>query len=407
MVVVSTQAAASIDHASDPEAIRPFRIEIPETDLNDLQTRLAAIRWPEEPPAREPSQGPIPPGWEYGVPTSYVRRLVERWCCGYDWRTWEARLNALPQYLTEIDGQQVHFLHIRSPHDNALPLILTHGWPTSVVEWLDVITPLSDPVTSGAEPADAFDLIIPSIPGFGFSGPTREPGWDRYRVARAWAELMSRLGYQKYGAVGNDAGSLISPEVGRADPEHVVGVHVTQIFSFASGDPSEINGLDAADLSRLRFAEWFTQHRGVYDRLQSTEPQNLAYALADSPVGQLGWHAQLLGEWLDPDFVLTNAAIYWLTNTAASAARFYYEDAVTAPPQQKVNGRGARKLQPTTVPIGLANFAFDYQSIRPFAERDHANITSWNVYERGSHFPAQDAADLLVDDIRQFFHSLR
>ncbi|WP_433375220.1 epoxide hydrolase family protein [Actinoplanes sp. CA-142083] len=388
--------------------ITPFRIDIPQADLDDLQERLARTRWAEELPAPEAAApGPVPPGWEYGVPVGYVRQLVERWRTGYDWRAWEARLNAYPQFTTEIDGQTVHFLHVRSPEPEATPLILTHGWPTTVVEWLDVIGPLTDPRRHGGDPADAFHLVIPSVPGFGFSGPTRERGWDRYRVGRAWAELMRRLGYERYGAAGNDGGSLVSPEVGRADPAHVRGVHVTQVFSFPAGDPAELEGLTEEERGRLAFADWFVNNRGAYDKLQSTEPQNLAHALADSPAGLLGWHAQLLGPTLDPDFVLTNVAIFWLTNTAASAARFYYEDAATAPARQKSNGRGTEIPEPTTVPLGLANFAFDFQSIRTFAERDHRNIVSWNVYDRGSHFSSQDAPDLLVDDLRQFFRKVR
>ncbi|MER7459860.1 epoxide hydrolase family protein [Micromonospora sp. NPDC126480] len=394
---------------ADNTAITPFRIDVPQADLDDLADRLARVRWAQELPADAAAApaGPVPPGWEYGVPLSYVKRLVERWRTGYDWRAQEERLNTYPQFNTEIDGQNVHFVHVRSPEPDATPLILTHGWPTTPVEWLELIGPLTDPRAHGGDPADAFHLVLPSIPGFGFSGPTTERGWDRFRVARAWAELMRRLGYDRYGAAGNDGGSLISPEVGRADPERVLGVHVTQVFAFPSGDPDELTGLSEADRSKLAFAEWFVNNRGTYDKLQSTEPQNLAHALADSPVGQLAWSAQLMGEHLDPDFVITNAMIYWLTNTGGSSARFYYEDAAAVHPRHKVNGRGTEPLAPTTVPLGLANFAWDYQSIRPLAERDHKNIVSWNAYDRGSHFAAQDAPDLLVSDLRQFFRAVR
>jgi epoxide hydrolase len=208
--------------------IRPFRIDIPQADLDDLRERLARTRWPDEPPGVD---------GDYGVPLDYVKQLAERWRTSYDWRSWESRLNQYPQFTTSIDGQNVHLLHVRSPNKDALPLILTHGWPGSIVEFLDVIGPLSDPAAHGGDPADAFDLVIPSLPGYGFSGPTHQLGWNQYRIARAWAELMGRLGYPRYGAVGNDAGSMISPELGRIDPEHVVGVHVTQLFSFPSGGP--------------------------------------------------------------------------------------------------------------------------------------------------------------------------
>ncbi|GGS91181.1 hypothetical protein GCM10010156_56860 [Planobispora rosea] len=381
--------------------IRPFRIEIPQTDLDDLQDRLARTRWAEELPAgpdeKKEQPGPVPPGWEYGVPVAYVRRLVERWRTGYDWRAWEAKINAHPQFVTEIDGQTVHFLHVRSPESDATPLILTHGWPNTIVEYLDLIGPLTDPRSHGGDPADAFHVVIPSIPGFGFSGHTRERGWDRYRVARAWAELMRRLGYERYGTHGNDAGALISPEVGRVDPDHVIGVHVNQIFSFPSGDPAEFEGLSGEEMEKLAFLQSFNTEMSAYAQLQATKPQNLAHALADSPAGQLAWIGQLLGEAVDPDVVLTNATIYWMTNTAASSARLYYEDQHS---EQHPGG-------PTTVPIGLAAFAHDFTPVRRFAERDHRNIVSWNEFERGSHWAAHDAPDLLVGDLRQFFRGLR
>ncbi len=363
--------------------IHPYRIDIPPADLADLADRLRRTRWTNELPGV---------GSDYGVSLDYVKDLVAYWLDGYDWRDWEARLNRYPQFTTTIDGQNVHFLHVRSGHPGALPLILTHGWPMSIVEYLDLIEPLTDP----EDPADAFDVVIPSLPGFAFSGPTTERGWNRYRIARAWAELMRRLGHDRYGAHGNDMGSLVSPEVGRADPEHVVGVHVTQVFALPSGDPAELVGLSEEDQGKVRFLGWFWENLGAYNRLQSSQPQTVAHALADSPAGQLAWSGQLIGDAVSRDYALTNVAIYWLTNTAASAARLYYEDAHAAPPSE-----------PTTVPLGLANFANDFQSIRPFAERDHKNIVSWHVYDRGGHHATQDAPDLLVEDIRGFFRGLR
>jgi pimeloyl-ACP methyl ester carboxylesterase len=368
--------------------INEYRIDIPQADLDDLADRLARVRWSDELPDA---------GTDYGVPLSYLRSLVQRWREGYDWRAWEAKLNAYPQFTTAIDGQNIHFLHVRSPEPHATPLLLTHGWPTTIVEYLDVIGPLTDPRAHGGDPADAFHLVIPSVPGFGFSGHTTESGWNRYRIAKAWAELMRRLGYDRYGAHGNDGGSLISPEVGRHDPEHVIGVHVTQVFSFPSGDPAELADLSDEDRKKVQFLQWWTENGGAYDKLQSTAPQTLAHALADSPVGQLGWNAQLLGAHLDADYVLTNTMIYWLTNTAASSARLYYEDFHATD----------KPTEPTTVPLGLANFAYDFPSMRPFAERDHKNIISWHVYDTGSHFAAHDAPALLIDDIRGFFRALR
>jgi hypothetical protein len=375
--------------------IRPFRVDIPQDALDDLDARLRGARWPHELPGSADV---------YGVPVARVRELVAHWLDGFDWRAVEARLNAYPQFVTEIDGEDIHFLHVRSPRADATPVILTHGWPGTVVEFLDVIGPLTEPA-SADDPA--FHLVIPSLPGFGFSGPTRSGGWGTRRTARAWVELMSRLGYDRYGAIGNDAGSMISPEIGRIDGEHVVGVHVTQFFSFPSGDPAEFEKLTEADHAALAHLQSFLDTKFAFNVLHSQQPQTLAFALADSPVGLLAWNAQLMGESLDPDFVLANVAIYWLTGTAASAIRFYYEDAHLAEEPA---------AEPTVAPTGLAMFAGDFQSIRAFAGRDHANIVSWNSYDPGlpaggrqdapGHYAAHEATDLLVGDIRRFFAQL-
>jgi pimeloyl-ACP methyl ester carboxylesterase len=370
-------------------AIQPFRIDIPQADLDDLHDRLARTRWADElPPALVeglPTAGPIPPGWQYGVPVGYVRKLVEYWRNEFDWRAQEKKLNAYPQFTTEIDGQNVHFFHVRSPEPDAVPLILTHGWPNTSAEYLGLIDDLSD----------AFHLVIPSIPGFGFSGPTSDLGWDAQRVAKAWAELMARLGYERYGVHGNDAGAIVAPVLGELDREHVIGVHVNQIFSFPSGDPAEFEGLTPDELQYLQFLQGFVDH-AVHDKLQQAQPQTVAHALSDSPAGQLAWSGQLFGESLSPDEILTAVSIYWLTNTSASAARFYYEN------KHQPTEPGSR----TSVPIGLASFAYDFRPIRAFVERDHGNVVSWNEYDRGSHWAAHDAPDLLVSDIRQFFGGL-
>ncbi len=366
--------------------LRPFRIDVPQEALDDLGDRLARARFTD----------PFAGGASYGVTRERVMQLAEYWRTGYDWRRYEVKLNRHPQFTTTIDGQNIHFIHFRSTEPGATPLILTHGWPMSVAEYVDLIPALTDPASNGGDPADAFDVVIPSIPGFAFSGPTTEPGWSRYRIAKAWAELMRRLGYERYGAAGNDAGSLISPEVGRSDPEHVVGVHVTQVFSFPSGDPAEFANLSAADMEAVKFLQWFWENMGAYNKMQSQAPMNLAHALADSPVGQLAWSLQLFGDSVPDDYILDNVTTYWLTNTGGSSARLYYEDAHAETPKE-----------PTTVPLGLANFAYDFQSIRPFAERDHRNIVSWNVYEVPGHYAAQTAPDVLVRDIREFFRKVR
>lgn len=367
-------------------AVKPFTVNIPQSALDDLQERLKRTRWPDELPGVE---------WNYGVPLAYVKKLADYWREGYDWRKWEARLNQYPQFTTIIDGQNIHLLHVRSPEPNALPLIVTHSWPGSIVEFLDIIEPLINPKAHGGNPADAFHLVIPSIPGYGFSGPTHEPGWNNYRIAQAWATLMGRLGYTRYGAVGNDAGSMISPELGRIDPQHVVGVHVTQLFSFPSGNPEELANLMPEEQRELETLQWFYQNKMSFNTLMSQQPQTLAYALLDSPVGLLAWNAQLLGEDLDADFALTNVMLYWLTGSAASAARLYYE-----------NAHAARPTEPTTILIGLAAFGGDFSGIRRFANRDHKKIVHWSVFDHGGHFAAHKVTDLLVSDIRKFFRLL-
>jgi len=369
--------------------VQPFRLEIPQADLDALQQRLALTTWPDELPGVD---------WSYGVPLDDVRELVDHWRTRHDWRAQEARLNAHPQFTTTIDGQPIHFLHVRSPEPDALPLIATHGWPMSVFEYLDLIGPLTDPRAHGGDPADAFHLVVPSIPGIGPAGPTHETGWDMRRVARAWVELMDRLGYDRYGAHGNDGGSMISPEVGRLAPDRVVGVHVTQLFSFPSGNPAEFQDLTDEDQTALKFLEDFTAGGGLaFNAYQSAQPQTLAYALQDSPAGWLAWITQLYRRSVDPDFIVTNAALYWLTRTVGSSLRSYYEEAHAQD----------RPTEPTTVPTGVAIFAEDFQSVPKLAHRDHANIVSWNHYDRGSHFSHQDAPDLALADIRTFYRALR
>jgi pimeloyl-ACP methyl ester carboxylesterase len=363
------------DKENNMSFINPFQINIPQADLDDLQARLAMTRFTDEIPGS---------GADYGVSVEWVKRLVDYWRSSYDWRKWEARLNAYPQFTTEIDGQNIHFIHVRAVKEDALPLILSHGWPGTVVEYLDVIEDLSQD----------FHLVIPSLPGFGFSGPTRERGWNRYRIARAWVELMQRLGYNRYGAVGNDGGSFVSPEVGRLAPEQVVGVHVTQIFSFPSGDPAELEGLTEEEQAGLQHLQWFWETMGAYNTLQAQSPQTLAHAIADSPAGLLAWMGQLIA--IDDDFTLTNVTIHWLCRTAGSSTRFYYEDAKAKHP-----------TEPTTVPIGLANFANDFQSIRRFAERDHKHIAQWHIYDVGGHYAAHQAPEVLAKDIRAFFLRLK
>lgn len=365
--------------------ILPARIDIPQALLDDLADRLRRTRRPDALPDT---------GADYGVPADRVERLRAHWLEKFDWRALEARLNAYPQFTTEIDGANIHFLHVRSSREDATPLVITHGWPGSVLEYLNAIDALTEP-ESPEDPA--FHVVLPSMPGFGFSGPTRDRGWGTVRTARAWVELMNRLGYESYGAMGNDGGSMVSPEVGRLAPEKVIGVHVTQLFSFPSGDPAEFANLSEEDQGALAHLQWFYENKFSFNQVHSQQPLTLAYALADSPAGLLAWNSQLMDDDLDDEFVVANAAVYWLTGTAASSIRFYFENAHAEP----------EDTGPTTVPTALAMFEGDFRSIRAFAERDHGNIVRWNSYGEGGHYAAHAATDTLVGDVRGFFAGVR
>ncbi len=383
-------------------SIRPFRIDVPQSQLDDLVSRLGRTRWPDELSGA---------GWDRGVPLAYLRELVEYWATSYDWRAQESRLNTLSQFKTTIDGQDIHFLHVRSPEPGALPLIVTHGWPSSVAEFQDIVGPLSDPRANGADPADAFDLVIPALPGFGFSGPTTAPGWTCARTARAWAVLMGRLGYDRYGAQGGDFGALISPELGRVDAEHVVGVHLNAasvgFIPWGGVDAQTTAEMTDRELATLGRLEQFLGEGNAYFQVQATRPQTLAYALTDSPVGQLAWIVDKFAAWthtttgcpedaVDRDAMLTAVMFYWLTGTAGSAARLYYENMHSTPEWGQA---------PSPTPIGVANFAEDV-AFRRFGERGN-NIVHWTDFDTGGHFAALETPDLLVKDVRTFFRPLR
>ncbi|MDT5120040.1 MAG: epoxide hydrolase [Mycobacterium sp.] len=379
--------------------ITPFRIDIPQQQLDDLQERLGRARWPAALPGDD---------WDTGVPVHWLRNLTEYWRTGYDWRTAEAGLNDFPQFTTTIDGQRIHFLHVRSLEPGAFPLILTHGWPDSVVEFVDLIEPLTDPGAHGGDRADAFDVVIPSLPGFGFSGPTTDQGWTTDRIARAWAELMHRLGYQRYGAQGGDLGAAISPQLGRVAPDHVAGVHLNgpSIVPPVPLPDEELAELSEIERDRVHRIEAFMREEYGYIAIQSTRPQTIAYGLTDSPVGQLAWIMDKFREWtyprnatpdkiIDRDRLLTNASIYWFTGTAGSAAYVGY-------------AQGTDWTTPYTnsgIPTAAIAFAQDV-SIRRYVEEQNT-ITRWTDIDHGGHFAAMEEPDMLTADIREFFRACR
>ncbi|MEU9255504.1 epoxide hydrolase family protein [Streptomyces sp. NPDC048270] len=384
------------------EGLREFRLDVPQGELDDLGERLGRVRWPDELPGV---------GWAYGYPLGELRELVEYWRVEYDWRAAEARLNRWPQFTTVIDGARVHFAHLRSPEPGARPLLMTHGWPGSFVEFQRVAGPLTDPRAHGGDPADAFHLVLPSIPGFGLSGPTTEPGWEFKRVARAFGVLMERLGYEAYGVQGGDWGAAISRELGRIRPRNVVGVHLNLLPGGGATEApgaAELAALSPAERERAlasweRYRVWARERQGYAD-IQATRPQTLAYGLNDSPVGLLAWIGEKFAEWSDPrcpvdrDQMLTNVALYWLTGTAGSAARIYYErahaDYFGQPPEV------------SRTPTALADFPRDnFIPLRHIAARTD-NIVRWTSYDRGGHFPAMEVPELLVGDVRAFFRQM-
>jgi epoxide hydrolase len=397
--------------------IRPFRIDIPQIQLDDLTARLANTRWPDELPGV---------GWDRGVPLAYLKDLADYWRGGYDWRVQEASLNQHPQYRTVIDGQGLHFLHIRSPEAQATPLILLHGWPGGFLDFLDVIGPLSDPGSHGGDPADAFHLVIPSLPGFGFSTPLAGPGMGGARMAGVLTQLMSRLGYDRYGVQGYDTGSWVAPEMGKQDPERVMGVHLNAMITFPIGAEGEMDALTEVEQRRWQRMQNFNDG---YLQCNSKRPQTVTYALHDSPVGQLAWIVEKFKELTDPedglpeesidrDRILTDVSLYWLTGTSGSAAQIYYEEiSANAWAETGDSGDGAEAeswgenggdwaaTARGTVPTGVLVSTHDV-TIRPWAERDH-NVVHWTELGRGGHFLAMEAPDLLADDVRRFFRKVR
>lgn len=388
-------ATGAMPAAAQALPLRPFRVAIPQADLDDLRGRLAASRWPE--PSTEP-------GWAQGAPLDRLQRLVDYWRDGYDWRAFEARINAIPQFMTEIDGLDIHFLHARSPHPDALPILLTHGWPGSVIEFLKAIGPLTDPVAHGGRAEDAFHVVAPSLPGFGFSGKPTAPGWNAGRIARAWSTLMGRLGYDRWTAQGGDWGAVVTTLMAQDRAPGLQAIHlnlpiaVPSVLDPDSPDPREREAIAA--LQR------FTTDGFGY-RIQATRPQTIGYALSDSPAGLAGWIYEKFEAWTDSDGdpetaltrdeMLDDISLYWLTNTAASSARLYRE-----------NAQYGMNLGVVELPVGVSIFPGEiFRTPRSWAEKVYPNLIHWNELDRGGHFAAFEQPTLFVQELRACFRRFR
>ena len=383
------------------DAITRMRIEVPEEVLDDLRRRLAAARLPDQIPGS---------GWGYGTDGAYLRELCSYWRDKFDWRAQEALLNRFEHHHTLIGGQKVHFVHARSKIPGALPLVITHGWPGSVFEFYKIIGPLVDPVAHGGSVRDAFHVVCPSIPGYGFSGPTHEPGWDVRRVAETFAKLMARLGYSKYGAQGGDWGSIITTQLALVDPEHVAGIHLNMVVAGPPpGAANPMEGVSAEEMKALADMGDFQKNETGYQQIQGTKPQTLGYALNDSPTGLAAWIVEKFRTWSDcggdverrfsKDELLTNIMIYWATETINSSVRLYCETMRA--------GRFAVSAERVRVPTGCSIFPKEiYRPPRRWAEA-HFNVLQWTTHASGGHFAALEEPVALVEDIRSFFRKLR
>jgi pimeloyl-ACP methyl ester carboxylesterase len=384
------------------DAIEAFRLDIPEDELDELRNRLRRTRWPEPETVDD---------WSQGVPLGYVEDLCRYWAQDYDWRATERRLNALPQFRTTIDGLGIHFLHIRSPHPDALPLVITHGWPGSVVEFLKVIHPIVDPPLYGADASDAFHVVCPSLPGYGFSDKPRKPGWGVERIADAWAMLMARLGYSRYGAQGSDWGTSISACLAQQDTEHVAGIHLTP--PLAPPDRATLDDLTERERAALASLEHSEAWDSGYSQEHATRPQTIGYALVDSPAALCAWIIEKFNAWTDNggnlediltrDELLDNLMLYWLPRTGASSARLYWQS------MRQVNEWISGAVSDTvTTPTGCSIFPKELQRpSRRWAEKRFLDIRYWNEPDKGGHFAAFEQPDIFVDEVRAFFRLLR
>jgi pimeloyl-ACP methyl ester carboxylesterase len=391
-------------------AIRPFRIEVPEQEIDELRRRIAATRWPTGELVADRSQG---------VQLATTQELARYWTTDYDWRRCEARLNALPQFKTEVDGVDIHFIHVQSPHENALPLIMTHGWPGSVVELLETVGPLTDPTAHGGRAEDAFDLVLPSIPGYGLSAEPTELGWGNGRVAQAWAELMQRLGYTRYVAQGGDVGALVTDAMGRQAPDGLVGIH-TNWLTPALGNAEALSGSPPSEEERaaLDALATFSATGGGYFVEQATRPQTIGYALLDSPVALAAWmldhdtdsYQKIARAFVDGqpagnltrDHIVDNVTLYWLTGTGASAARSYWESG-----QEQARAAG-QAPPPVSIPVGFTTFPGEVlRTPRSWVEKAYPNVIYFNEVDKGGHFAAWEEPQLFSEELRAAFASLR
>jgi pimeloyl-ACP methyl ester carboxylesterase len=379
------------------DAIDRFTVQVDDDVLHDLHDRLTRTRFPDQIDGT---------GWEYGIPVDYLRRLVDYWRDEYEWRAQEARLNELPHFRTTIDGQSIHFIHARSAHPDALPLLITHGWPGSVVEFLDVIPRLTDPEAFGGQASDAFHVIAPSLPGYGFSAFPQTRGWDVQRIARAFVDLMERLGYGRYGAQGGDWGAQVTTRIGALDPGHCAGIHLNMPIGAPAQDADPLTEEEQLDLAAM---DQFRREESGYANEQGTKPQTLGVALNDSPAGLLAWIVEKFRGWSDcdgdpencftRDQLITNVMLYWITQTSASSARLYWEtshgDALTG------------KVPFVDVPTGVARYPKEpLRWPRSWVERQY-NVTHWTVMPRGGHFAAMEQPELFVGDLAAFFRTVR
>ncbi len=377
------------------EALRPFQIHSPDDQLSDLKRRLSATRWPEAETVDD---------WSQGIPLAYVQDVCGYWASDYDWRATEARLNAHPQFLTELDGLDIHFLHVRSPQPDALPLVLTHGWPGSIVEFERVIGPLTDPLAHGGVAEDAFHVVLPALPGFGFSAKPTKSGWTEDRIAAAWSVLMARLGYQRFGAQGGDWGAAVTTSIAIQDPEHCIGIHLN--MPTVRPDPATMDDLTDQEKRALAGLQHYRDWDSGYSKQQSTRPQTVGYGLVDSPAGQAAWILEKFWSWTDcnghPENVLTrdqmldNVMMYWLPAAAASSARLYWESF----------GKGSG--EPVEIPVGLSLFPKEiFGCSRRWAERRYHRLVYWNELDRGGHFAAFEQPGLFVAEVRACFRAIR